>query len=435
ASKPDGQPRMPIPPRRLLIRGARQLLTLRGPVPRRGRQLSELGIIEDGSVLIEGDRIHSLGSARRMENVKDARGADEIDATGKVVMPGFVDSHTHFLFSAPRLQDFERRISGASYQTIQEEGGGIAATVRALRSTSPRSLEAIGLRWLRRFAACGTTTVEGKSGYGLNPAAEGKSLRVMQRLDGRPLEVVRTFLGAHVPPPEFQHDPDAYVALLVEQMLPVVRRRRLAEFCDVFCDQGAFTVAQARRILVAARSLGLGLKLHAGQFAAIGAASLGVELGAISLDHLEKLAGEELEAVAESETIATLLPGSVFHLGGSSYPPARRLLERGGAVALATDFNPGSSPTFNMQMILALACTQMKMTPAEAVSAATINGAAALGRAAQTGSLEPGKFADLILLDAGDYRELAYYYGTSLVHTTMRRGQIIWPARVEEPDL
>jgi imidazolonepropionase len=304
----------------LLIRGARQLLTLRGPAPRRGSQLSDLGIIQDGAVLVVGERIHSVGSTRRMENLKEARGAEEIDATGKVVMPGFVDTHTHFLFPAPRLHDFERRISGATYQAIQQEGGGIAATVRALRTTAPRSLETMGHRWLRRFAACGTTTVEGKSGYGLNLAAESKSLRVMQRLDGRPVEVVRTFLGAHVPPPEFENDPDAYVALVIEQMLPQVRRRRLAEFCDVFCDQGAFTVAQARRVLLAARSLGFGLKLHASQFARIGAARLGVELGAISVDHLEKLDGDDLEAVAQSETIATLLPDRSF----SSAPAATR---------------------------------------------------------------------------------------------------------------
>ena len=414
--------------RPVLIRGARQLLTLRGPAPRRGRQLSELGIIEDGAALVVDGRIHSVGATRRMENLKEARGADVIDATGKVVMPGFVDSHTHFVFPAARLADFERRIAGASYAELKQHEGGIYSDVQALRLMSPNTLQARALRWLRKFAAHGTTTVEGKSGYGLNPAAERKSLRVMQKVDGRPLEVVRTFLGAHVVPPQFESSPDAYVDQVVGEMLPDIRRHRLAEFCDVFCDSGAFDPPQARRILLAARALGFGLKLHADQLTCLGATGLAVELGAVSVDHLEQLEGEELDALAHSGTIATLLPGSVFHLGSCRYPPARQLIERGAAVALATDFNPGTSPTPNMQIILALAATQMKMTPAEAVSAATINGAAALGRAATIGSLEPGKFADLIILDTGDYREIAYYFGMNLCRMTMRRGQVIWPA-------
>ncbi|MBI3666418.1 MAG: imidazolonepropionase [Acidobacteria bacterium] len=422
-------------PKYLLIRGARQLLTLRGPAPRRGRQLSELGLIQDGAVLVADDKIHSVGASRRMENLKEARLAEEIDATGKVVMPGFVDSHTHFVFPAPRLDDFERRIAGDSYLETGRKGGGIHATVQALRQTSPRGLESRGLRWLKMFAACGTTTVEGKSGYGLSPASERKTLRVMKRLNGRPLEVVRTFLGAHLPPPEYADLPEEYVTLVTDQMLPEIRRQRLAEFCDVFCDTGAFTLAQSRRILEVARALGLGLKVHADQLSRLGATRLAVELGAVSADHLEQAAEEDLDGLAASGTIATLLPGSVYHLGSGRFAPARQLIERGAAVALATDFNPGTSPTLNMQMILSLASTQMKMTPAEGITAATINGAAALRRANQTGSLEPGKFADLAIFDAGDYREIAYYFGMNLCRLTMRRGKVIWPeigAKVEE---
>ncbi len=404
------------------------MLTLRGSVPRRGRHLSELAIIQDGALLVVGEKIECVGPSRRLENIKEARGAEVIDATGKVVMPGFVDSHTHFVFPAPRLADFERRIQGASYLELEQAGGGILSTVQALRATSPQTLETKALRWLRMFAACGTTTVEGKSGYGLTPAAERKILRVMKRVDCRPIEVVRTFLGAHVPPAEFRQNPDDYVEVLTREALPEIRRRHLAEFCDVFCDSGGFDVPQARRILTAAKALGFGLKIHADQLTSLGAVRLAVELGAKSADHLDKLSGRELDLLAASNTIATLLPGSVFHLASGCYPPARALIERGAAVALATDFNPGTSPTLNMQMILALACSQMKMTPAEAVSAATINGAAALGRAAQIGSLEPDKFADLIMLDAGDYREIAYYFGMNLVRLTMRRGQIVWDA-------
>jgi len=420
--------------RPLLIRGARQVLTLRGPAPRRGAQLNELEIIQDGSVLVVGDRIHSVGSSRRMENLKEARSAEVIDASGRVVLPGFVDSHTHLVFPAARLDDFERRIDGAGYQEIAQQGGGIYSTVRALRQMSPRRLEMIALRWLRLFASCGTTTVEGKSGYGLNPAAELKILRVMKKINGWPIQVIPTFLGAHVPAPEFEGAPEEYVDRLVEELLPVVRRRRLAEFCDVFCDVGAFTLDQTRRILLAARALGLSLKVHAEQWTRRGATRLAVELGAVSVDHLEKLEGEDLRILAESNTIATLLPGSVFHLGSDQYAPARRLIQQGAAVALATDFNPGTSPTLNMQMILALACTQMKMTPAEAISAATINGAAALRRAPEIGSLEPGKYADLAILEVGDYREIAYYFGMNLVRMTLRRGQVVWPAAAEETE-
>ena len=419
--------------RPLLIRGARQLLTLQGPSPRRGRQLSELGIIQDGAVLVVGGCIHSVGSSRSVENLKEARHADVIDATGKVVMPGFVDSHTHFVFPAARLADFERRIAEPGYSDADRQGGGIQATARTLRATPSQTLQTKALRWLHLFAAYGTTTIEGKSGYGLTPASERKMLRVMERLDGRPVEVVRTFLGAHVPPPEFEDNPDDYVTLLVKQVLPEVRRRRLAEFCDVVCDEGAFTLDQARRVLEAAKRLGLGLKMHADRFAFLGAVRLAVELGAASVGQLERLSEADLQILAASNTIATLLPGSAFHLASGGFPPARRLIDHGGAVALATDFNPETSPTLSMQMILALACAQMKMTPAEAVSAATINGAAAVARSTVTGSIEPRKFADMIMLDAGDYREIAYYFGMNLVRMTMRRGRVIWNAAPGTP--
>ncbi len=410
---------------RVLVRGARQLVTLRGPAPRRGRQLRELGIIEDGAVLVQDARIHSVGPSRRMENIKEARHAEVFDATGQVVLPGFVDSHTHFLFPSPRLNDFEHRIAGAS---LPPSGGGIHSTVLALRQTSPKGLEMRAERWLRRFAAGGTTTVEGKSGYGLNQAAELKSLRVMQQLDGRPLEVVRTFLGAHVPPPEPGLRPDRYLRQVIDEMLPQVAKLRLAEFCDAWCDDGAFTLDQTREVLEAARRLGLGLKLHAEQHTRTGAARLGVQLGAVSVGHLEQATADDILALGSSHTIATLLPGCAFYTGGP-YPPARRLIEAGAPVALATDFNPGTSPTLNMQMILSLACTQMRMTPAEAIAAATINGAYALRRHGRIGSLEVGKYADLAVFNLADHREIPYYFGVNHCCLVMKRGEIIFPQK------
>ena len=416
-----------------LIRGARQLVTLRGPAPRRGRQLSELEVIPDGAVLIRGDRILEVGSSRRLDNLKQVRGAEVYEADGKVVMPGFVDSHTHFVFPAPRPADFGQRYSKAAALEPGTGVGGVYSTIHVLRETSPRVLELRALNWLRHLAACGTTTVEGKSGFGLTTAAELKMLRVMQKVNGRPISVVPTFLGAHFPPPEFQLFADEYLNLVIEDMLPIVRRRRLAEFVDVFCDASGFTLQQTRRVLGAAQALGFDLKLHADRSTRNGAAALGIELGAVSVDHLDRINDYDLDRLAAAPTIATLLPGVVFHLASGPYPPARRLIERGAAVALATGFHPWESPTLNLQMILSLACSQMRMTPAEALAAATVNGACALGRSAEIGSLEPGKFADLLVLDVGDYRDIAYYFGMNLCLRTMRHGEWISPAPVEDP--
>jgi imidazolonepropionase len=275
------------------------------------------------------------------------------------------------------------------------------------------------------MARHGTTTVEAKSGYGLDSAAEIKTLRVLGRLSRHPLEVVPTYLGAHVVPPEFAGNPDGYVDWMCAEVMPKIARYKLAQFADIYCDLGAFSLMQARRYLAHARQLGLGLKIHAEQFSRTGATQLAVELGAASADHLEQAAEEDIRALAQSNTVATLLPGAVFHLGLSCYPPARALIEAGAAVALATDFNPGTSPTFSMAMVLSLACTRMRMSPAETISAATINAAHALGRPHCIGSLEPGKQADLIVLDISDYRELPYYFGTNMVRLTIKRGEIV----------
>ncbi|HUE03325.1 MAG TPA: imidazolonepropionase, partial [Bryobacteraceae bacterium] len=367
-----------------LVRGARQLLTLRGDSgPRRGRALRELGIVPNGAVLIKDGVIVDAGPARRVEKLPEARRVREIDATGRVVMPGFVDSHTHLIFGRPRLADYEMRLAGAGYAEIAAAGGGILSSVAAVRSMSAARLETQARSSLALMALHGTTTLEAKSGYALDEAGELKTLRLLARLNGFPLDIVPTYLGAHIVPPEYRGRPDAYIDWMTAEMMPQIRRRKLARFVDVYCDEGAFTLDQSRRYLEQARRLGFGLKIHAEQFARTGAARLAVELAAASADHLEQASEEDIRALAESNTIATLLPGSVFHLSLGTYAPARALIDAGAAVALATDFNPGTSPTYSMQMVLSLACTEMRMSPAEAIAAATINGAHALGLAAR----------------------------------------------------
>jgi len=407
----------------VLVRRASQLLTLRGDsVPRRGPALRDLGIVPNGAVLIKDGLIVDAGPQRRIEKLPEARRAREIDAAGRVVMPGFVDSHTHLVFGRPRLVDYEMRLAGATYAEIAAAGGGIQSSMEAVRGMSASQLETQARASLAAMARHGTTTLEAKSGYALNEAGELKTLRLLAKLNGDPLDIIPTYLGAHIPPPEYRGKADAYIDWMAAEMMPQIRRRKLARFVDVYCDEGAFSLDQSRRYLEQARRLGFGLKIHAEQFARTGAARLAVELEATSADHLEHASEEDLRALAPSNTIATLLPGSVFHLGLRTYAPARALIEEGAAVALATDFNPGTSPTYSMQMVLSLACTEMHMSPAEAIVAATINGAHALSQADRIGSLEPGKQADLLILNVQDYRELPYYFGTNNVHLTMKRG-------------
>lgn len=423
-------------PRRrdILITGCAELLTLRGAAPRRGRALDAVGIIRDGALLIRDGRIAAIGPRRNIEGLRESRRASRLDLGGCVVLPGFIDSHTHLIHAAARAAEYEQRISGATYEDIARAGGGIHNSTRKLRGASSRDLKRRALAHLARFAAHGTTTLEAKSGYGLTWESERKILLVLRELEReQPLDIVRTFLGAHVVPHEYRNragkTPEAYVELICRQWLPRVAAENLAEFCDVFCDRGAFTVAQSRRILTAARACGLGLRLHAEQLARTGAAKLAVEMNAASADHLEKVSAGDIRALAHSNVTCTLLPGCCFHLGLAQYGPARRLIDAGAIVAIATDFNPGTSPTLSMPMILSLACTQMRMTPAEAISAATINAAYSLGRHDGIGSLEVGKFADLAAFDVDDYREIPYYFGVNHCWLTMKRGRIIYSRR------
>jgi imidazolonepropionase len=416
-------------PDSLLITGVSQLLTLRGRGPRRGNALSHLGIIKDGALLVRDGVIAEVGTRAVIETLPEAKNADKLDVGGRVVLPGFVDSHTHLIHAASRAEEYELKIAGASYEEIARKGGGILNSVKKLRAATTEALELRARSALKQFAACGTTTLEAKSGYGLNLTNEMTILGLHSRLQAlQPIEIVSTFLGAHAVPAEYRNKANGaerYINLLTGTLIPEIGEDRLAEFCDVFCDRGAFTVEQAKRILQAGRQWGLSPRLHAEQLTRTGATQLAVQLGAASCDHLEHVNRADIRALAKSNTVATLLPGCDFHLGLKRYAPARDLIEAGAIVALATDYNPGTSPTVSMPMILSLACSQLRMTPAEAVTAATINGAYALRREKRIGSLEVGKQADLAVFEVADYREIPYYFGVNTCWATMKRGKII----------
>jgi imidazolonepropionase len=406
------------------------LLTLRGRIPRRRKFLSDLGIIRDGAVLIREGAIAAVGTRSEIESLPESRSAEKVDVGGRVVLPGFVDSHTHLIHAASRAEEYELKIAGASYEEIARKGGGILNSVKKLRAATGESLKKRAHAALREFAAHGTTTLEAKSGYGLDVASELKILRLHRELNlEQPLEIVSTFLGAHVVPAEFRGKPDGaeqYIELLTEKLIPEVTSTELAEFCDVFCDRGAFSRRQSNQILRAGRKRGLLPRIHAEQLTHTGATQLGVKLGAASCDHLERLNKADIQILARSKTVATLLPGCDFHLGLKKYAPARELIEAGASVALATDYNPGTSPTMSMPMILSLACTQLRMSPAEAIAAATINAACSLLRDHKIGSLEPGKQADIAVFDVDDYREIPYYFGVNKCWMTLKKGQLVF---------
>ncbi len=412
----------------ILLDHISELVTLAGAAaPRRGAQMRELGIIRDAAVLISGGQIVAVGTSRELARStwlkQHRREVIELDCRGKLVTPGFVDSHTHPVFAAPRLVDFEKRAAGASYEEIAKAGGGIRASIDGVRKATESALAAQVSSALRQAQAQGTTTLEAKSGYGLDTASELKSLKAIRRAASEwPGTVVSTFLGAHVVPPEFKSNPDAYVELLCRELLPKVARGNLAQYVDVFCERGAFTLAQSERILSAATAHKLRTRVHVGQLTNTPLADV-LRYTPVSLDHLDHLTAADIKALAASDTVATLLPGANYFLATKAYPPARKLIQAGAAVALATDFNPGTAPTISMPMILSLACTQMKMTVAEALVAATINGAHALELAARKGSVEAGKDADLAFFELDDLRELAYWFGANHCVAVMMAGR------------
>ena len=398
----------------LAIINCAQVVTLAGPArPRVGPEMREPGIVAPGALFVRDGLIEQVGTTDQIDRLVDAD-CEVIDAGGRIVLPGFVDAHTHPVFAGTRVDEFEQRIEGATYQEIAARGGGIQSTVNRTRAASLDELVAAGKRYATWFLRGGTTTIEAKSGYGLSLEDEIKMLRAIRRLDEEtPLRYVPTFLGAHSVPPEYRARRSEYVALLVDEMLPQIAQQKLAEFCDVFCEENVFTTDEAWRILSAARCHGLGLRIHADQLSLGGGAKLAAELETITADHLEHTDADGIAALKSAGVQPVLLPGSVYALSSSHYPAARQMIDAGLAVVLATDFNPGSSPTPSMLTIISLAATQMKLTPAEAITAATINAAYSLNRGAQLGSLEPGKAADLVIHDTDDYRELAYFFGVN----------------------
>jgi imidazolonepropionase len=405
----------------LAVLHASQLVTLAGPKrPRTGSELSDLAIIRDGGLLIRDGVIVAIGSSAEIENC--ASDSEIVDAGGRVVLPGFIDAHTHPVFGGNRLEDFERRARGETYEQIADAGGGIWSTVEKTRAASEAKLLNQAKKHASWFLKCGTTTVEAKSGYGLTVEDELKMLRVIRRLNEEiPFEFVPTFLGAHAVPRECHAD--EYVDLLINEMLPRVASEKLAEFCDVFCEHGYFDIEQSRRILTAAKKYGLKLRIHADQLTNSGAAQLAAELGAITADHLEKTDETGIAAMKSVGVQPVLLPGCVYALGSTGYPRAREMIEAGLAVVIATDFNPGSAPSPSMPMILSLACTQMNMSPAEAITASTINAAYSLNRGHKIGSHEPGKLANFSIFDCEDYREIAYWFGFPQINSVYVRGQ------------
>ena len=410
----------------LLLKNAAELLTCRGHAPKCGPAMQDIGIIEDGALWLEDGVIRKVGVTAEILAGISATPDTVIDATGRCVLPGFVDPHTHFLFAGHRAEEFSWRLRGDTYMDIMERGGGIINSVRATRQASADELLAIGQRRLDSMLSFGVTTVEGKSGYGLDAATELKQLAVMAELDRQhPVEVVRTFMGAHAVPAEYKGRTDEFVDYLLQDVLPLVAEQRLADFCDVFCEKGVFSVEQSRRLLTAAQSLGLQAKVHADEIVTLGGAELAAELGALSAEHLLHASDAGIRRMAETGVIAVLLPATAFCLR-EPYARARFMIDSGVPVALATDFNPGSCFSESIPLVIALAALYMQMTPAEIVTALTINAAAAVGRADRIGSLEAGKQGDFVLLDHPSHLYLPYHAGVNCVATVVKRGEIVY---------
>ena len=415
----------------LIIKNASELVTCSGFAAKKGQAMSEVGIIADGAIVIEQGQIRRVGltedvMSELIGSGKDLSGFTIIDAAGKAVLPGFVDSHTHLVFGGYRAEEFAWRLKGDSYMNILQRGGGILSTVAATRSASRAELTGAALKRLDSMLAFGVTTVEGKSGYGLDRDTEIKQLEVMAELNRQhPLEVVPTFMGAHATPPEYKGREDDYIDFILKEVVPEVAGRRLAEFCDVFCEKNVFSVAQSRRLLTKAQESDLKSKLHADEIVRLGGAELAAEIGAVSADHLLHASDEGLAAMAQANVVATLLPTTAFSLR-EPYARGRQMIDAGCAVALATDFNPGSCFSESIPLVAALAALYMNLTPEEIVTALTINGAAALGRAQTVGSLDSGKQGDVVILEHPSFRFIPYHIGVSTVEKVVKRGVLVF---------
>jgi imidazolonepropionase len=421
----------------LVIHSAAQVVTCAGPDgPRRGRALDDCGVIEDGAVAIQGETIAAVGPSADIRAAFPAH--QTLDATGRIVVPGFVDPHTHLVFAGERVGEWEQKLQGVTYLDILAAGGGILSTVRATRAASFRHLLADARARLDTMLALGTTTVEIKTGYGLSLDHELEHLRVIAALaESQACDILPTLLAAHAVPPEYAGDGDGYTDLVIREIIPaaaewhrtsIFAQRGVPLACDVFCEANAFSLDQARRILEAGQAHGMPARIHADEFNALGGAALAAELGALSADHLDVTPPEQIAALAVGNTLCVLLPAVNFHLGTAHHADARAMIEAGAAIALATDCNPGSAPVFSMPFVLALACRMYRMTPAEALNAATINAAHAAGLGDRVGSLEPGKQADLLVLGLGDLREIPYWLGGNPVETVIKRGRVVLPA-------
>lgn len=415
-----------MPAKKVLIRGARQLLTLRGiPAPRRGNAMSDLSLVTDGAILIEGERIVTVGPGRRIENLAEARGAEVIDADGCVVMPGFIDPHTMLVSGPSRVNEFEMRTLGASLEESGILREGLQAQVRNVRNLPARRLELQARNTLLRCLRHGTTTIEAKTGYGLDDTGEMKCVRVLEDLQNCPISVIPTWFGARALPAEFEGNAEGYLRFLIDEMLPRIARRKTIAYVDADPAACGFSMNQTIQFLRTARLAGFTPRLHAALHQADSNVELAVAMRAESVSHCNYITDDQIGHLYDSSTVAVLLPGLAYHLRLNRVPPARRLIEGGAATALASGYDPLFSPTCNMQMVISLACNQLNMSPAEAIQAATYNAACAAGVAKEAGSLESGKFADLLILSVPDYREIPYHFGMNLVSTVIRRGEIV----------
>lgn len=410
----------------LLIKNAAQVVTPQGHTAIKGASMKDVKIYENASVLIEDGHIVAVGDGA--EWAKTVPVDKQIDATGKTVLPGFVDSHTHFVFGGYRADEFLWRMEGMTYMEIMERGGGINNTMKATRNASAEELIEHSMDILEKMLAFGITTVEGKSGYGMDHDTELKQLEVMKELEQRqPVEIVRTFMGAHSIPPEYKGRNEEYLKFLVKEVMPDVKKADLAQFCDIFCEKGVFSIEESRQYLQQAKDMGFDLKIHADEIVTLGGAELGAELGCTSADHLLHASDEGIKALANSDTVATLLPTTAFCLK-EPFAPARKMIDAGCAVALATDFNPGSGFTNSVPLMIALGVIYMGMTAEEAITALTLNGAAAVGRADTIGSIEEGKQADIVILQYPSYKFLPYHTGVNIVETVIKKGKVVHQA-------